>query len=259
MNLPRLPANPYYRASLVLILSAVILVSVAVLTDRYDLTSAALVLAALTCLITGIFLSLLSTSEPLDTRYVSLLSVQGCINLCRVAADMGMTGQAHLVPAGKKGMTSTMQFIPVSDYDGSPLSPDTFVDGTTTAGLLVPPSGYPLLLELKGANQLVIPGDEAALPVLLNEVMTEVLGVAERVTVIREGFTASVTLEGFRLISGCQVMVAESPVCCTMNPCPVCSVIACILAEGTGYVVRTERCSHDREQRTVTAIFTLTD
>jgi hypothetical protein len=120
MNFSRLRhLNPYYRASLVLVVTAVILLGVVVLTDRYDLTSAALVLAALTCLITGIFLSLLSSAEPIDTRYVSLLPVQGCISLCRVAADLGIQGNAHMIPAGKKGMTSTLQFMPVADYDGS--------------------------------------------------------------------------------------------------------------------------------------------
>lgn len=257
MNLPRLHLNPYYRAALVLIVTAGILVSVAVLTDRYDLTNAALVLAALTCLITGIFLSLLSTSEPLDTRYVSLLSVQGCINLCRVAADMGITGQAHVIPAGKKGMDLPMQFIPFADYDGSALPAETFVDGNTTAGILVPPSGYPLLWEMKKANLPVIPADEALLPGLLNEVMTDVFGVADRVTVLHEGSAVSVTMEGFRLLNGCMVMTAESPACCTMNPCPVCSLAACILAEGTGLVVRAERCTPDERQKTVTAIFTL--
>ena len=258
MNLPRLlPLNPYYRASLVLVIAAIILVGIAVLTNRYDLTSAALVLAALTCLITGIFLSLLSTSEPLDARYVSLLPVQGCINLCRVAADLGIQGNAHMIPAGIKGMNTTMQFIPVADYDGSHLLPDTFVDGTTTAGLLVPPSGYPLLQEMKGATRLVIPRDEPALHELLKEVMTDVLGVAERGTVLRDGSTVTVTLEGFRLISGCEAMNAESPACCTMNPCPACSVMACILAEGTGVVVRAERCTPDSGKKTVTAIFSL--
>jgi hypothetical protein len=259
MNLPRFPLNPYYRASLVLGIAAVILVILAVLTNRYDLTTAALVLAGLTCLITGIFLSLLSTSEPLDARFVSLLPVQSCINLCRVAADLGIQGNAHVVPAGKKGMNTTMQFIPVADYDGSVLPQDTFVDGTTTAGLLVPPSGYPLLQEMRGATMLAIPEDGPALHELLKEVMTDVLGVAERGTVRRDGSTVTITLEGFRLLPGCTAMNAESPACCTMNPCPSCSVMACILAEGTGAVVRAERCSPDREKKSVTAIFTLVE
>ncbi len=101
MNLPvlRIPSlNPYYRASLVLICAAIVLVLAAVLTDRRDLTSAALVLAGLACLITGIFLVTLSGAEPLDTGYVSLLPVQGCINLCRVCADLGISGNAVFFP-----------------------------------------------------------------------------------------------------------------------------------------------------------------
>ncbi len=56
MKFPRL--NPFYQASLILVVAAVILVAVAILTDRNDLTSAALVISAVVCLITGIFLTL---------------------------------------------------------------------------------------------------------------------------------------------------------------------------------------------------------
>jgi hypothetical protein len=255
MKIPRL--NPYYRASLVLVITAAILVSVVILTGRYDLTSAALVIAALTCLITGVFLSLLSTAEPLNTRYVSLLPVQGCINLCRVAADLGVLGNACMIPQGKKGMKNTMQFVPVADYDGSALSQDTFVTGTTAAGLMVVPSGYPLVEEMKRADHLLIPADQGALPKLLREVITDVLEVAGQVTIHDNGSTITLTLEGFRLIASCAVMNAESPKCCTTNPCPVCSLAACILAEGTGAVVQVERCTPDIKQKTVTAVYSL--
>jgi hypothetical protein len=52
-------------------------------------------------------------------------------------------------------------------------------------------------------------------------------------------------------------MNAESPKCCTTNPCPVCSLAACILAEGTGAVVQVERCTPDIKQKTVTAVYSL--
>ena len=100
MKFPRL--NPYYQASLILVAAAVILVAVAILTDRRDLTSAALVISALVCLITGIFLALLSSSEPLDSRYMSLLPVQGCINLCSVCADLGISGQCLYASCGQR-------------------------------------------------------------------------------------------------------------------------------------------------------------
>jgi hypothetical protein len=255
MKFPRL--NPYYRAALVLIVTAVVLVIVAVLTGRNDLISAALVLAALTCLLTGIFLSLLSTGDPVDSRYTSLLAVPGCISLSRVAADLGILGNACMIPKEVNGMSCTMQFIPVAEYDGSPLPMDTFIATATAAGLLTLPSGYHLLRKLVQEDQLAIPGDIPSIGDLLQEVAVEVMEVADRVTVSEDDQLITVTMEEYRFLPGCRAMVAESPKCCTTNPCPVCSLYACILAEGTGKVVRLERCSPGPGAGSVISVFSL--
>jgi hypothetical protein len=256
MKFPRL--NPYYRAALVLIVTAAILVAIAILTDRRDLTSAALVIASLVCLITGIFLATLSSGEPLDLRYVSLLSVQGSINLCRVCADLGISGNAVMLPAGKDGRTRTVQFLPVSVWGGGPvLGADSFMTGPGAAGLVTVPAGQPLFNEIQKRHQLVIPQDPEALPDLIKEVGVDLLEVADRVTTEKGDNTFTVTMEGYRLLDGCCAVSLESPKCCTANPCPVCSLVACLLAEGTGAVVQVERCSPDTDRRSVTAVFSL--
>jgi len=255
MKFPRL--NPYYKASLVLVAAAVILVAVAILTDRRDLTSAALVISSMVCLVTGIFLATFSGTEPLDTRYVSLLSVQGCINLCRVCADLGMSGNACFIPAGRDGRTQIMQFIPVAGYDGSPVEGDSFVATPHAAGLVTVPSGEPLYREIREQEHLVIPTEMPDIAGLLSEVGEEVLEIADHVTAEHDNTVITVKMEGYRLIGGCMAVSAESPKCCTTNPCPVCSLFACLLAEGTGRVVRVERCSPDADEEMVTAVFTL--
>ena len=255
MKFPRL--NPYYKASLVLVAAAVILVAVAILTDRRDLTSAAMVISSMVCLITGIFLATFSSSEPLDTRFVSLLSVQGCINLCRVCADLGISGNACFLPAGRDGRIRTMQFIPVAGYDGSPVQGDSFIATPNAAGLVTIPSGEPLYREIREQEKLVIPKEMADIATLLSEVGVEVLGIADKVTTEANGPVITVTMEVYRLIGGCMAVSSESPKCCTTNPCPVCSLLACLVAEGTGRVVQVERCSPDAGEERVTAVFTL--
>jgi len=255
MKFPRL--NPYYKASLVLVAAAVILVAVAVLTDRRDLTSAALVISSMVCLITGIFLATFSGSEPLDPRYMSLLSVQGCINLCRVCVDLGISGNACFLPAGRDGRAQTLQFIPVAGYDGSAVQGDSFVATPTAAGLVTVPSGEPLYREIRENEHLVIPKELPDIAALLREVGEEVLEIADKVTAEANGPVITVTMEVYRLIGGCLAASAESPKCCTTNPCPVCSLLACLLAEGTGRVVQVEHCSPDADEERVTAVFTL--
>ncbi|MGA2122680.1 MAG: hypothetical protein ABSG49_11685 [Methanoregula sp.] len=260
MKLPALripPLNPYYRASLVLICAAIVLVLIAILTDRRDLTSAALVIAGLVCLITGIFLATLSGAEPLDTGYVSLLPVQGCINLCRVCADLGITGSAVFLPGSGDRQHRVMQFIPTSAYNGVPPTGDSFVTTPGSSGLLVVPAAGPLLAEIVQRHQLVVPPDVPALPDLIREVGVDLLEVADRVTTDRGTATITVSLEGYRLIGGCMAVQKESPRCCLVNPCPICSLVACLLVEGTGSVIQVERCSPDEELRSVTMVFSL--
>ena len=109
----KLPSpNPNYRAALVLIIMAGVLITTAILTNRGDFTSAALVMAGLVCLLTGIFFATLSGSDPLDLRYLGLFSVQGSINLTRTCADLGIQGNACFIPKGRDGRTRTMQFLP---------------------------------------------------------------------------------------------------------------------------------------------------
>ena len=107
MKIPKL--NPNYRAALVLLLMAGILIATSILSDRNDFTSAALVIAGLACMLTGVFFAALSGSDPLDLRYLSLLPVQGSINLVRTSADLGIQGNAHIIPGGRDGRNQPMQ------------------------------------------------------------------------------------------------------------------------------------------------------
>ncbi|MCX6690275.1 MAG: hypothetical protein NTZ39_11410 [Methanoregula sp.] len=255
MKVPRL--NPYYRAAFILVATAAVLVAIAVLTDRRDITTAAVVISALICLLTGIFLATLSRSEPLDLQYVSLLPVQGCINLCRICVELGIQGNATIIPKGKNGRTQTMQFLPVAVYDGASLPSETFVSSSDNAGVLFVPSGDPLLREIREREQLVIPQEMAAIKDLIREIGVDVLEVAERDFVNEDNEIITVTMEGYRLIRGCKDIARESPRCCTAISCPVCSLFACLLAEGTGSVVQVERCSAQPDTGTVTTVFTL--
>lgn len=249
--------NTHYRASLVLIIMAGVLIATAILTNRSDFTSASLVVSGLVCLLTGIFFATLSGSDPLDLRYMSLLPVQGCINLTRISADLGIQGNASIIPVGRDGRTRTMQFLPVAEYHGVPLPMDSFVMENDASGLLMEPSCAPLLHLLREQEHLSIPSDMAALHGLIRELGVEVLEVAGQVNSSHEGDNLTIKMDDYRLISGCRAMARESPRCCIANPCPVCSLFATVFAEGTGKVIRIERCSPDAKRSTVTAIFSI--
>jgi len=255
MNVP--PLNPYYRSAIALVVMAGVLIAVAITTNRNDFISAVLVVAGLVCLLTGIIFTTLSGNDPLDLRYVCLLPVQGSINLVRICADMGIQGNACFIPNQRGGTNSTMQYQPVATYHGEPLSQDSFVTGKDTAGLLITPSCAALLTLLREKDHLKIPSEMAALQELVRELGVDVLEVATRIHSTHEGDIITVTLEEYRLIGGCRAMFHESPRCCAIVPCPVCSLYATIFAEGTGKVIQMEHCSPDPKQPTVTAVFTV--
>jgi hypothetical protein len=255
MKFPSL--NPHYRAALALFIMAGILVTTAVLTTRNDLTSAMLVVAGLVCLLTGIFFTTLTGSDPMDLRYLSLFPVQGSVNLTRVCADLGIQGNAYLVPKGRDGRARTMQFLPVTVYKGSPLPMDSFVTGYDAAGILMEPSCAPLLQLLRERDRLVISPDMTALHELVRELGVEVLEVAEKVHSSHEEDIITITMDEYRLINGCRAMIQVSPKCCISNPCPVCSLYATVFAEGTGRVIQIERCAPDPKLPTITAVFSV--
>jgi hypothetical protein len=249
--------NPYYRSALLLIIMAGVLILTAVVTDHNDFTSAELVVAGLVCLLTGVFFTTLSGSDPLDLRYLSLFSVQSCITFTRVCAELGIQGNASIIPKGRDGRTRTLQFIPVAEYHGEPLPTGMFVTGPDTAGILTEPACTPLLGLLNEQEHLHIPSDMAALHALVRELGVDVLEVSKKISSTDDGEIITVTMEDFRLIGGCRVMAEESPRCCTTCPCPVCSLFATVFAEGTGNVIQLERCAPDQKQPTVTMVFSV--
>ncbi len=256
MKIPRL--NPYYRASLLLFGAAFLLIVIAVATDRHDLTSAALVISALACLITGIFVSALSTAEPLDTAYVSLLAPQGAIGLCRLSADLGIQGTAHVIPPHLTGREGPVQFNPVSSFTDLPeIGGESLLIRESGAGIVSDPSGLLLYQRLKKDENLVIPADPAEIPAIIREVLLDALEIADTAACEQEGSRITVTFTGYRLSGGCRILAAESPRCCSMQPCPVVSLLSCIIAESTGSVVAAERCSCSEANDQVAATFEL--
>jgi hypothetical protein len=254
MKIPRL--NPYYLAALVLALVSMLQLIVAVVTDRRDLTSAALVISAAACLITAIFLAILSTSEPLDLRYVSRLPVQGSINLCRTCADLGIHGTGCFLPP-VPGRQRVVQFIPVAAFEGTPPVTDSFVFGPEAAGLVTEPAGLALYYELRANQNLAIPSDLPSIVTLIRETATDVLEMADSATATINEDGVVLTLENFRLFDGCMAIHAESPLCCSTNPCPVGSLFAMFLAEGSKNVVVLSRCTPRPKDRSVVMVFSL--
>jgi hypothetical protein len=224
--------NDYALSGIVLLAAAFILLAVAVLTDRGDLSSATLLLSGVACFLTAVFMLSFARAEPVDTEIASLLPVAGMLNQSRICADLGVRGDAWFIPSpSEKG--AVKEFIPVQGVEIPGTFPDfSFLTDPKTPGILLIPAAYPLLEYLLRKGGLHVPSDESELVAGIREICMDVLELADKVEIVREGDTLIMNVRGYRLYPGCRMIAAESPKCCTMHPCGICSLAACLLARG---------------------------
>lgn len=228
-------------AAAVLSGGAVLFVLVGILTNRGDLTSATLVLSGVGCFVAALYLLTFSQGEPFDPRIAALLPVQGSIDLSSLCADLGVGGKGYVIP--KSG--SLLHFIPVAEYHPpTPSEGQIFlIEGEGGHGIVLTPTGKPLLTLLEEKYNLVIPQGEADLLILLEEISQQVLSLAESVCAVRSGENVVMELNHYRLIDACWAINKVSPKCCSIYPCPICSLFACLLSRGTGKAVTLDHAS----------------
>ena len=255
MKLARL--NKYSVAAILFMVLAAVLMVIALVTSLGEFVTAAFVISGMVCAMTGIFILTFSGGEPFDTRLVGLLPAQGCINLCQIASDLKIPGNAHFLPQRITGKTRVMQFNPTSGYTGSQVSAKGSFPETGPEGLVTIPSGDPLIQVLRERNALFIPNNEQNLTHLLREVIEDIFEFAPRVSAQRAGSRFTITVHRYRLIDGCRVIAQQSTNCCSRNPCPVCSFCGAVIAEGTDQVVTLEQCSLSSSNQDVIMIWSL--
>jgi hypothetical protein len=247
------PYNDYILASAILMGAAAVLLTFTLLTARGDLTTAMLILAGISCFITAIFILTLYKGEPIDVQFTNLLPLAAILDICRICADLGVQGNGYTLPA-RPELTGhpVMHFIPVSTFRQPEIRDDySFVLDAASPGVLLVPGGYPLFSLLQEKFSLQISHDEAEMLTAVTVVCRDVLEVAERVEAVRTGDVIAVSLHRFLLFPGCAAVRKESPKCCTVFPCPVCSLVLCMLAAGLGKPCTIETVTADEKEKTV--------
>lgn len=233
--------NHYRIGSYLLIGFAPLLILAAILTDPQEYMQSPFLMLSATCFIGGGFLFALSGDKPIDARLAGRLSVQGIPALGHIIRDMGGSGPAVFLPPESEG-GRVMQFTSTrSDYRSFATEGDGFAYHNGSTGILTPPLAAPLLDDLKNDNDLALPKDYSLLMGAIREVCEETLSVTEWMDIQREGDRVIFTLHNYLLFSGCASLHAESPEFCMLCPCSICSLIACMIAEGLGCEVSLNR------------------
>jgi hypothetical protein len=244
--------NPY-RGAFLLIVAAAVLLAVAALTGRGDITTATVVLAGTGCFIAGVFLLTLHKGEPIDPEIAALLPVQGTISIATLCADLGVQGDGWFVPEGE----TVIEIVPVATALPATLDDDySYITAKGAAAVRLVPACAPLLERLRQKHALEIPEEDDALLACIVEVCDDLLEIAEKTEARRDGANIVVTLAGYRLMPGCRAIRAASPKCCTMIGCPVCSLLAAIAALGTGGPTKIEHAAVDEKRGVLRVMIT---
>lgn len=230
--------NDYQVSGIILLSAAFVILLAFTLLDRADITSATLFLCGVTAFFGGVFLMALAKPEPMDARVASLTPVMGNINLSRMIADTGVKGNAWFIP-GKTGEYPVQEFVPVTDgLPASPLPDFSFVIEGPDAGIVLVPDAQPLLDMLRKRHGFHTPSGEDESFTAVKEISEDILELADSASVSRDGDSIIVRVQGYRLFDGCSYIAGESKKICTMHPCGICSLAACIIAEGLSVPVR---------------------
>jgi len=251
--------NDYMLAAAILTAMAAVLLILTLFTGRGDLTTAMLILSGITCFITAVFILTLYKGEPFDVQFANLLPVAAQVDICRICADLGTQGNGTVIPT-REEVTGhrVMHFVPVSIFRLPEIRDDfSFVLEATSPGVLMVPAGYPLFALLLEKFALQISADEGEMLRVIEEVGKEVLEVAERVEAVRTGDNIAVTFHRYLLFPGCAAVRKESPKCCTVFPCPVCSTVLCMLAAGLNAPCTIETVTVDEKTKSVQLILSI--
>jgi hypothetical protein len=235
--------NKYSVAAILMIITAAGLIAIALISGQGEFVTASFVISGMVCALTGIFLITFSGGEPVDPRFVGILPVQGCMNLFRIAVQLGVKGNAYFLPPRLTGEIRVMQYNPSSTYSGGIIpAKEPFLD-TSEREMVSTPTCDPLIQVLKKSQGLVLPGNKEQLTQVLRETAGEIFELSPRVSVRWNANTLSLTLQKYRFIEGCKVIAREAPGSCVHSPCPVCSLFGALIAEGMDKAVTLEQCS----------------
>jgi hypothetical protein len=192
-----------------------------------------------------------------SARGISAKTLQEALNAgehidCRAMPRDSLT---YYLPPEREGDT-VLQFVPESTLmQGKEQVDVAYIGGRPVRGRYLVPSGMQLFEMLKRSYALRLPVREEAVLTAIQEVCEDVIEVADRVIPARREGYILIELQNYRLISICTDLKADFPVCCRVHPCPICSLIACMLAEGLGLVCTLEHVHIEPEAHSITLYF----
>ena len=214
-----------------------------------------ILLAGITVISLAILLYFLSPARFLRAEVADAMALSSVTNIEKVLKSLLVESPGVYIPAAQAGATSLL--IPVSgkiDQSGMrQAASGIFIQpGTGAGGLMLEPPGYGLLAYVMGIGASFT---DEGLESEVRDALENSLELAGNVTVKRQGDDILVSMRDLANSGMCAAIRKGHPGICMQAGCPVCSFVACAIAEGTGRMVRIERVSV--KGRTLNATFKL--
>ena len=245
----------YQTAGLVLLLAAMLFLTLAFL-GRGGSLSPVLIVSAMGLFLTGILILTFSRGESPDATVAGLLPVQHQLNTASLLSRAGCRDAALFIPAPEREGT-VGQFHALPPW--TPGVPDAGAGSYQhqgRPGILLPPAALPLLKDLENRFRLRVPDGADAIGQVMQEVGEDCLGIASGVSAVVDAEEIRVDLVRFALYPACRYVRGISPDACLLNPCTVCSLLACLAVRSTGRECRIASVTLDDRTESVHLVLT---
>ncbi len=195
-------------------------------------------IAGVSIVVIAVLLYIFSPSRYLREEIGDALSVSSLISLNRVLSALLVEARGVYMESGTKGVVTI--FLPLSEKDVGAIAGIVPGSGVLNVsgpvkGVTLQPPGFGLYAYAQKIGAVFTP---ESLDAGIKDVLENGLELASKVNVKHDANSYSVSMSDMVNQGLCDMIRREDPAICTRMGCPVCSCVACMIADGTGRKVR---------------------
>lgn len=228
-------------ASAVLAALGVAALALWLLTGDGSATSMLLLLSGIGVVVLAILLYFFSPYRYLRAEVGGAMVMSDTLSLNRILTSLLVNTRGVHIPASQAGLPKL--FLPLSGTLGTgqlsalKSGDAVFEVSGDTKGIALLPPGRSLFTYVQSIGASF---SEEGVDNEIKDVLESGLELVSKASVTRENGHVVVSMQGLAVADMCAAMRREDPGICTRTSCPICSFIACMVAEGTGKKVMVE-------------------
>lgn len=204
-------------------------------------TSMLLLLSAIGVIVLAILLYFFSPSRYLRADVSSALAVSDTMSINSMLSELLVTSRGIHIPSAQAGAPKL--FLPLSgtlstgEIESVKAGGPVFEVSGGVKGIALSPPGRGLLVY---AQSIGATFSDEGLENEIRDILENGMELADRVSVRREGGRVTVDIRGLANAGMCMTIRKEDAGICSRTCCPICSFIACMVAEGSNKKVMVE-------------------